>query len=590
LKYHLEVIDIFTEDGKLNGKAQVMVGMDRFAARKEAVRILELEGKLVKIEEYNNKLGYSERTDAVIEPRLSVQWFLKMKDLSQPALENVMNDTIQLIPSKYKNTYKYWMENVKDWCLSRQLWWGQRIPAFYIPDGRFVVAKTAEEAITEAEKQFSVKGLKTSDLRQDEDVLDTWFSSWLWPLSVFDGIRNPENKDVKYYYPTNDLITAPEILFFWVARMIIAGYEYAGNKPFSNVYLTGIVRDKQRRKMSKSLGNSPDPLDLIAKYSADGVRIGMLLCSPAGNDLMFDEALTEQGRNFGNKIWNAFRLVRGWELDASIPQPEHSRLAVEWFASRLNQTIGEINDHFDKFRLSDALMSVYKLVWDEFASWYLEIIKPEYQKPIDAKTLSASLDFFDKLVRLLHPFMPFLTEEIWQLMEVRKEGESLMVEALPAARPCSGQLISDFELVKEAITAFRFLRKEKNIPQKESLNLMFREGDAKFPTELNPVIIKLSNIGEMKAVSEKIDGAVSFLVRSTEFFVPIDQAIDPEAERQKLTEELTYTRGFLEAVMKKLSNERFVSGAPPKVLELEQKKKADAEAKIKVLEERLRSV
>jgi valyl-tRNA synthetase len=433
LRYNLEVIDIFSEDGTLNEKAQLFVGIDRFVARDLSVEKLQEENLLDKVEDYNNKVGLSERTNAVIEPRLSVQWFLKMKKISEPALENVMNDTIKLHPAKFKNTYKHWMENVKDWCISRQLWWGHRIPAYYLPDGSYVIAETESEALQLAIEKSGNKNLTIADLRQDEDVLDTWFSSWLWPISVFDGIRDPENADIKYYYPTDDLVTAPEILFFWVARMVIAGYEYRGAEPFKNVYLTGIVRDKQRRKMSKSLGNSPEPIELIGRYSADGVRVGMLMSSPAGNDLLYDEALSEQGRNFGNKIWNAFRLVKHWEVDASIPQPEYAKASVLWFDNILNRTIGEIDEMFNSYRISEALMAAYKLFWDEFSAWYLEMVKPEYQKPIDKATYDATVGYFDKLLKILHPFMPFITEEIWHLLEERKSGESVMISKMPVA-------------------------------------------------------------------------------------------------------------------------------------------------------------
>lgn len=587
LKYRLEAIDIFNDDGTLNEKAGLFVGVDRFKARELSHKMLQEQDLLLKVQDYDNKLGYSERTDAVIEPRLSVQWFVKMKELAGPALDNVMNDTINIHPSKFKNTYRHWMENIKDWCISRQLWWGQRIPAFYLPSGEFVVAHTPDEALEMARKEFNMPQLKMDDLKQDEDVLDTWFSSWLWPISVFDGIRNPGNKDMAYYYPTNDLVTAPEILFFWVARMIMAGYEYAGKRPFENVYLTGIVRDKQRRKMSKSLGNSPDPLDLIKKYSADGVRVGMLLCSPAGNDVLFDESLTEQGRNFGNKIWNAFRLVKQWTVDENIEQPVHSRETIVWFEARLQQVLAEIEDHFSKYRLSDALMAVYKLFWDDFAAWYLEIIKPGYQQPIDKTTLHATLAFFEKLLKVLHPFMPFITEELYQLIRERKNGDSIMVAAMPKSASFDASVVADFEMVKELVSGIRTIRKEQNIAFKEELPLYRKEVDARAPHSLLDVVKKLGNLSEIKTVDGKVPGAASFMIKSSEYYIPHGKKVDHAEEILKLQGELEYARGFLDSVMKKLSNERFVSSAPQKVIETEQKKKADAESKIRVLEERI---
>ncbi len=587
LKYHLEVIDIFNDDGTLNEKAGLFVGVDRFKARELSHKMLQEQDLLAKVQDYDNKLGYSERTDAVIEPRLSVQWFVKMKELSGPALENVMNNTINIHPSKFKNTYRHWMENIKDWCISRQLWWGQRIPAFFLPNGEFVVAHTLEEALEMARKEFNMPQLKPEDLRQDEDVLDTWFSSWLWPISVFDGIRNPGNRDMTYYYPTNDLVTAPEILFFWVARMIMAGYEYAGKRPFENVYLTGIVRDKQHRKMSKSLGNSPDPLDLIKKYSADGVRVGMLLCSPAGNDVLFDESLTEQGRNFGNKIWNAFRLVKQWIVDDHIEQPAHSRETIVWFEARMNQVLAEIEDHFSKYRLSDALMAVYKLFWDDFAAWYLEIIKPGYQQPIDKTTFDATLVFFEKLLKVLHPFMPFITEELYHLARERKNSDSIMVAPMPESKPFNASVVADFEIVKELVSGIRTMRKEQNIAFKEELSLYMKEVDARAPESLLEVVKKLGNLSEIKALDNKVPGAASFMIKSSEYYIPHGKKVDHAEEILKLQGELEYACGFLDSVMKKLSNERFVSSAPQKVIEIEQKKKADAESKIRVLEERI---
>lgn len=589
-KYNLETIDIFNDNGTLNEKAKLFVGEDRFAVRNKIVEKLKVVDQIEKIEDYVNKVGFSERTDAVIEPKLSMQWFLKMKDLAQPALKNVMNDNIQLYPSKFKNTYRHWMDNVKDWCISRQLWWGHRIPAYYINGTYdFVVANNDEEAVKLARQKTGNESLTINNLRQDEDVLDTWFSSWLWPISVFDGIRNPDNVDINYYYPTDDLVTAPEILFFWVARMIIAGYEYRKDLPFKNVYLTGIVRDKLGRKMSKQLGNSPDPINLMNQYGADGVRVGMLLCSPAGNDLPFDESLTEQGRNFGNKIWNAFRLVKTWEVDDSIPQPEAAKKAIEWFDSMLNKTIAELNDQFDKYRISEALMLVYKLFWDEFSSWYLEMIKPAYQQPIDAQTLQATTSFFEKLLKLLHPFTPFITEEIWHYLAERKDGESIMMTSLPASGKYDEVLISQFDLVKEIVTSVRNIRQEKNLSPKEALAMQVVT-DTNNTLVFAEVMKKLSNLSSIEVVSAKPEGAVSFLVKSTEYYIPLTGKIDVAEEIKKIEAELIYTKGFLESVMKKLSNEKFVSGAPKQVVENEMNKKADAEAKIKAMEESLREL
>lgn len=586
-KHNLETIDIFNDDGTMNESAQLYIGKDRFEVRKLIVKDLEDAGHIVKIEDYVNKVGYSERTDAVIEPKLSMQWFMKMDDLAKPALENVMNDNIQFHPPKFKNTYKHWMENVKDWCVSRQLWWGHRIPAYYLPEGGYVVAETPEKAAELAKEKSGNQNLTINDLKQDEDVLDTWFSSWLWPISVFDGINNPDNRDYNYYYPTNDLVTAPEILFFWVARMIMAGYEYKNEKPFKNVYLTGIVRDHLRRKMSKSLGNSPDPIELMKKYGADGVRVGMLLCSPAGGDLLFDESLTEQGRNFGNKIWNAFRLVKSWEVDETIEQPESARLTIEWFEHKLNSELEEINDLYEKFRLSDALMAVYKLFWDEFSSWYLELIKPAYQKPIDRKSYDQTMAFFDILIKMLHPIMPFITEEIWQLIEDRKDGESIMNEKMPEAELYSEDIIELFERVKEIISGIRNVRNENNIAQKETLSLKVKgEYDGKY----NDCILKMANLSSIENTDVKINDAVTFMVGSEEFYIELGDLVDVEEELKKLREELDYNKGFLVSVMKKLSNERFVQNAPEKVVNIEKQKKEDAEAKIKVLEERIASL
>ncbi|MDX9853413.1 MAG: valine--tRNA ligase [Tenuifilaceae bacterium] len=585
-KHNLESIDIFNDNGTMSPAAQLYVGMDRFEVRRVIVKDLDAAGNLAKVEDYVNKVGYSERTDAVIEPKLSMQWFLRMKELAEPALKAVVEGDIQLVPPKFVNTYRHWMENVKDWCLSRQLWWGHRIPAWYLPEGGYVVAETEEEVLQLAREKSGNANLTLADLRQDEDVLDTWFSSWLWPISVFDGIRKPDNEDINYYYPTNDLVTAPEILFFWVARMIIAGYEYRGAKPFGNVYLTGIVRDMQRRKMSKSLGNSPDPLDLIAKYGADGVRVGMLLCSPAGNDVLFEESQTEQGRNFSNKIWNAFRLVKGWEVNADIEQPVSAKAATEWFNHLLNKEIAQIDDDFDKYRISEALMAVYKLFWDEFSSWFLEMVKPAYQQPIDATTYAAVLEIFEKMLALLHPYMPFITEELWQLIRERAQGESLMVSPMPKAQAFDAQLIERFELMKETIAGVRTIRQEKNIPQKDKLKLFVSSAES-LGENVESIIVKLAGLELLQYTTDKVDGAASFMVRSTEFFVPLEGFIDVEEEIAKLKTELEYTKGFLNSVAKKLSNERFVSGAPANVVDMERKKQADAEAKIQVIEERL---
>lgn len=587
LRHNLETIDIFNDDGTLNEKAEVHVGTDRFEAREAFVKDLEREGYLIKVEDYTNSIGFSERTDAVIEPKLSTQWFCRMKEMAEPALENVMNDNIQFHPAKFKNMYKHWMENIKDWCISRQLWWGQRIPAWYLSDGSYVVAKNEDEALQMAREKTGNSELGMDDLRQDEDVLDTWFSSWLWPISVFDGIRNPGNKDINYYYPTDDLVTAPEILFFWVARMIMAGYEYRNEKPFKNVYLTGVVRDNQRRKMSKSLGNSPDPLRLIDQYGADGVRVGMLLCSPAGNDLLFDESLTQQGRNFGNKIWNAFRLVKNWEVDPQLSQPEHAREAISWFEHRLNKAIGELDEQYDKFRLSDALMNLYRLFWDDFSSWYLELVKPGYQQPIDAQTQNATLNFFEKLMELLHPIMPFITEEIWQLMRERKVDESIVIAPMPQAGQWDDQLLDAFEKVKQIITSVRSIRKDKEIPNKEPLALKVN-GD--HDNRYDPIVKKLANLESIEHVSGKMENTLSFMVRTTEYYIPMEDLVDTEEEIRKLEEELEYTRGFLNSVMKKLNNEKFVENAPQKVVDTEKKKKEDAEQKIKTLEERIKGL
>lgn len=592
IKYKLEFIDIFNDNGTLNANAGLFIGEDRFKARKLMIKKLEETGFLVKTEELINKVGYSERTDEVIEPKLSMQWFLKMPELSKPALDKVMDDTVRFHPAKFKNTYKHWFDNVKDWCISRQLWWGQRIPAYYLPNGNFVIAKSKEEAlekalnITGVDKQTSK--LTLDDLRQDEDVLDTWFSSWLWPISVFDGIRNPDNADIKYYYPSNDLITAPEILFFWVARMIMAGYEYRQDKPFSNVYLTGLVRDMQHRKMSKSLGNSPEPLDLIDKYSADGIRIGMLFSSPAGNDLLFDEALCEQGRNFCNKLWNAFRLIKSFDINEQIAQPEHSAKTIEWFTAKLNETINIVEDHYSKFRISDVLMTLYKFVWDDFCSWYLEIIKPEYQQAIDLKTWQSSICFLEKILKLLHPLMPFITEEIWQLITERTKEQALIISAIPQAENYDIKLLSKFDLIEQIITEIRNIRKEKNIPQKDSLQLFIKKNnDDKPDTHFDCIISKLCNLNTLSYTDKKVDDAVSFIVKATEFFIPLSDKIDIQSEIKKLKEELHYTEGFLKSVKAKLNNEKFAANAPANIIDNERKKEKDALERIAVIKEQL---
>jgi len=591
IRHKLDVIDVFNDNGTLSHEAILYVGEDRFAVREKILADLENAGNLVKTEDYVNKVGYSERTDAVIEPKLSLQWFLKMDQMVKPALDAVMNDTVKFYPPKFKNTYRHWMENVRDWCISRQLWWGQRIPAWYLPNREFVVAKTRDEAFKLAVERFDLPDLSPDEIQQDEDVLDTWFSSWLWPISVFDGIRNPDNEDIKYYYPTNDLVTAPEILFFWVARMIMAGLEYRGEVPFRNVYLTGIVRDKLGRKMSKSLGNSPDPLELISRYGADGVRTGMLLTSPAGNDLPFDESLCEQGRNFCNKVWNALRLVTGWEVDDAIPQPDYAVVSVKWFEARLNEAMDEIDDYFAKYRISNALMAVYKLVWDDFCSWYLEMIKPAYQKPVDQETLRSTTGFFDKLMKILHPFMPFITEEIWHRLSERGAHETVMNEQLPQSRSFDKNLLSRFAVEEEVIIAIRKLRAERNIPNKQSIDLFIRKNNKEKPDHtFDSVVMKLANICEITYVDAKVKGAATFIVGSTEFFVPLGFAVDVSDEISKLKEELDYTRGFLESVQKKLSNDRFVSGAPPAVVEKEKQKQADAESRIRVIEEQIRAL
>jgi len=590
MRHKLPSIDVFNDNGTISEAAGLFVATDRFEARELAEKELKKSGALAKVVAYNNKLGRSERTNAVIEPRLSVQWFLKMKDISKPALDAVMNGDVHLHPVKFRNLYRHWMENVHDWCISRQLWWGHRIPAFYFDNGEFVVAENEEKALALAREKSGNKELTVSDLHQDEDVLDTWFSSWLWPITSFDGINDHGNRDIKYYYPTNDLITAPEILFFWVARMIIAGYEYMGEKPFSNVYLTGLVRDQQRRKMSKSLGNSPEPLDLIKKYGADGVRVGMMLCSPAGNDLLYDDSLPEQGRNFANKIWNAFRLVKGWKVDDTVIQPESSARAVKWMNEVLKKSIAGIDSDFKKFRISAALMATYKLFWDEFSGWYLESIKPEYKKPVDRMTYDSTIAIFDSLLRIMHPFMPFITEEIWQMIEERKDGESLMISPLPKAKKHDRDLIAGFEKAKEIISNVRAVRKEKQLPLKDSVELAIKAENNGFNMEFLPVIKKLCNISDVKFVTVKLENSAAFMVGTTEFYIPLGDKIDVEAEMTRIEADLAYYRGFLESVMKKLNNERFVKNAPQNVIELEQKKKSDTELKISALEEALKGL
>jgi len=593
LKYKLEVIDTFNSNGTMSEAAKMFVGEDRFVVRRKITEELKNSGHVVKIQEYTNKVGYSERTDEVIEPRISVQWFMKMKGLAKPALDLVEDDTILFHPAKYKNMYRHWMSNVTDWCISRQLWWGQQIPAYYLPDGEFVVARSKEEALAmaNAKRADQQPKLTLNDLRQDEDVLDTWFSSWLWPISVFDGIRNPDNADINYYYPTNDLITAPEIIFFWVARMIMAGMEYRQAIPFKNVYFTGIVRDKLGRKMSKSLGNSPEPIELINKNGADAVRVGMLLCSPAGNDLLYDDALIEQGRNFCNKIWNALRLVKGWPVDDAIEQPDVNKVSVEWFESAFNAALQNINALYDDYRLSEALMAAYKLVWDDFCSWFLEMIKPAYQQPIDRPTIQAVTGLFEKLLKVLHPFMPFITEEIWQLLEERGEDESIMLSRQPIAGAWDQDLITKFSFAEEVIMAIRNVRKEKNIPQKEAIRLFIRKNNNDAPdTTFDSLVGKLCNISELAYVDDKVDGSVSFVSGSTEFFIPLSGKIDVAEELGKLREELAYTTGFLGKVMQKLGNDSFVKNAPSAVVDSERKKQEDAEARIRVLEEQIRGL
>ena len=581
LKYNLDSIDIFNDNGNLNSNGMHYEGVDRFECRKKIAKELEEKDLLVKVEDYINKVGYSERTDEVIEPKLSTQWFLKMEDISKEALRVVEEDIVKFHPAKFKNTYRHWMENVKDWCVSRQLWWGQRIPAYYLDNKECFVAKTKEEALKKVEDKYGKGKYGLNDLTQDEDVLDTWFSSWLWPISVFDGIRYPDNKEINYYYPTNDLITAPEILFFWVARMIIAGLEYRGEIPFKNVYLTGIVRDKLGRKMSKSLGNSPDPIQLIEKYGADGVRVGMLMSSPAGNDLLFDESYCEQGRNFSNKIWNALRLVKGWEI-ADIPQPKSSEIGVKWIEEKINQTIIELEDDFAKYRLSESLMRVYKLVWDDFCSWYLEIIKPAYQMPIDKNTFDSTIEIFERLIKILHPYMPFITEEIFHIIKERKEDESLMIKLMPSVKEIDREILDNFDLACEKISSIRQLRNEKNIPLKQELELYIKEtvNDNK---EMDGIISKLCNLSKIEYIKDKFEGGISLMVRTIEMFIPIGDSINKEEELKKLNEDLKYYQGFKMSVEKKLSNDKFVNSAPANIVENERKKLLDANQKIETI-------
>ena len=582
-KHNLQSIDIFNDNGTIAECAGLYVGMDRFDVRKQIEQDLADAGLLEKVEAYTNKVGFSERTNVPIEPKLSMQWFLKMQHFADMALPPVMNDELKFYPAKYKNTYKNWLENIKDWCISRQLWWGHRIPAYFLPQGGYVVAETPEEALELAKKKTGNDALTLEDLRQDEDCLDTWFSSWLWPISLFDGINNPGNEEIKYYYPTSDLVTGPDIIFFWVARMIMAGYEYMGDMPFRNVYFTGIVRDKLGRKMSKSLGNSPDPLELIDKFGADGVRMGMMLSAPAGNDILFDEALCEQGRNFCNKIWNAFRLLKGWEVDADVAVPEASALAMQWFEAKQNAVAAEMADLFSKYRLSEALMAVYKLFWDEFSSWYLEVIKPAYGQPISKEVYDRTIGFFDNLLHLLHPFMPFITEELWQHLCERREGESLMVSPMMPLAAYDDVLLQQFEVVKEVISNVRAIRLQKNIAQKEALELQVVGSNV--VAAFDAVLSKMCNLSAIHVVENKVEGAAAFMVGTTEYAVPLGNLVDVEAEIARMEAELKHKEGFLQGVLKKLSNEKFVNNAPAAVIELERKKQADAESIIKSLKE-----
>ncbi len=591
IKHNLPVIDILNDDGTLNEKAEILVGEDRFAARKKIAVLLEEAGHLEKVEDYKSQIGFSERTDAVIEPKLSMQWFCKMDEMAKPALDYVLNGEVNLIPDKFNNFYRRWMENVKDWCISRQLWWGQRIPAWYLPDGQYVIAKSRNEAFELAiNLKSQISNLKPEDLSQDEDVVDTWFSSWLWPISVFDGFKDPDNADINYYYPTNDLITAPEILFFWVARMIMAGHEFLGKAPFKNVYLTGIVRDKQGRKMSKSLGNSPDPIDLIGKYGADGVRVGMLLCSPAGNDLMFDESYCEQGRNFANKIWNAFKLIDGWEVNEKLENP--NKTAIAWFENRFSEALSEIEENFNQYRLSEALMTTYKLVWDDFCAWYLEMIKPAYQQPIDEETYIITISYFERVLALLHPFMPFITEELWheELFGKRDELDCCIVAAYPNIGETNQSLLKDIDIIKQVVSEVRNIRNAKQLSPKDALPLAIKSNsNINYDDYLN-IIFKLANISQIEFVNYKIAGATTFMAGTDEFYVSLTEDIDIDAERERLEKEIEYLEGFLKSVNAKLSNERFIQNAKAEVIENERQKKADAEEKINILEENLNSL
>ena len=585
-RHGLETIDIFTDQGTINEAGELYIGEDRFLVRKKIKKDLDAAGHLLKVEDYSHSVGYSERTGAAIEPKLSMQWFLSMKEISQPALKAVLKEQVNLIPSKFVNTYKYWMENVRDWCLSRQLWWGHQIPAYYIQDKQdYVVAPDEETALQKAREKTGNPSLEIKDLTQDPDVLDTWASSWLWPISVFNGLTRPGNEEFSYYYPTNDLVTAPEILFFWVARMIIAGFEYTGKRPFSNVYLHGIVRDDQRRKMSKSLGNSPDPLDLIDQYGADGTRVGMLLCAPAGNDLLFKISLVEQGRNFANKIWNAYRLVKGWEV-ADQSSSEQDKLAINWIENRIQEVAAEINDHFSKFRISDALMSVYKLTWDDFCSWFLEMVKPDYGKPIAKETLERVLDLFEQTLLLLHAFVPFITEEIWQGLRERQAGSFIAITPLPASKSIDQQVLTDMILIQDVVTAVRSFRNDKGISMKEAIELYIKTNQEETFKKYSSILQKFLHTTSIDFVSEQQDGTGSLRVGRHEFYIPLG-SVDVAAECEKIQKEIEYQEGFLEKVMKKLSNERFVNNAPEKVVDLERKKKADAEARLNVLKESL---
>ena len=591
-KHNLEVIDIFNDDATLNSFGLHYKGKDRFVVRKEITKELEEIGCLVKIEQYMHKVGTSERTKEVIEPKISAQWFLNMETIVAPALKAVLDDEeIKFFPKHYNNTYRHWLENIRDWNISRQLWWGHQIPAYFYGDGveDFVIAETIEEALELAKAKTKNLKLTINDLTQDPDALDTWFSSWLWPISVFDGIRNPDNEDINYYYPTNDLVTGPDIIFFWVARMIFAGYEFRNEKPFSNVYFTGIVRDNKGRKMSKSLGNSPDPIELMEKYGADGVRVGMLLCSAAGNDLLFDEELCAQGRNFSNKIWNAFRLIKGWEVSETIEQPQSAKIAIDWYQAKFQQTLIDLEKSFDQYRISEALMSIYKLIWDDFSSWFLEMVKPGYQQPIDAKTLKSVISFLEENLKVLHPFMPFLTEEIWQNISERTPEEALIIAAYPKMEAVNESLIGDFKVASEVISGIRNIRKEKNIAFKDQIEFSILNND-NLNSDFDAVIEKLGNLSSINYVTEKVDGALSFRVKSNEYFIPMGDAIDVEAEKIKLEEELKYTEGFLKSVQKKLSNERFVNNAPENVIKIERQKEADALSKIETIKASLNSL